>query len=103
MSKTAKARNIASCFMSAVALGALMSGPALAQKAQDTLRIGAYQPIAIIDALYDPQPQSNLMDRVVFDTLVVYDSDNRKIAPSLAESWSQIDPLTDEFKLRKDV
>ena len=103
MSKTAKARNIASCFMSAVALGALMSGPALAQKAQDTLRIGAYQPIAIIDALYDPQPQSNLMDRVVFDTLVVYDSDNRKIAPSLAESWSQIDPLTYEFKLRKDV
>ncbi len=89
--------------MGAAALGALASAPALAQKSQDTLRIGAYQPIAIIDALWDPQPQSNLMDRVVFDTLVVFDVDNRKILPSIAESWSQIDPLTYEFKLRKDV
>ena len=89
--------------MGAAALGALASAPALAQKSQDTLRIGAYQPIAIIDALWDPQPQSNLMDRVVFDTLVVFDVDNRKILPSIAESWSQFDPLTYEFKLRKDV
>jgi peptide/nickel transport system substrate-binding protein len=87
----------------AVALGALSFSPALAQKSQDTLRIGAYQPIAIIDALWDPQPQSNLMDRVVFDSLVSFDYANRKVVPALAESWTQIDPLTYEFKLRKDV
>ena len=53
--------------------------PAWAQKAQDTLRVGAYQPISIIDGIYDPQPQTNLMDRVVFDTLVAYDSDKREV------------------------
>ena len=96
-------RQVMTRLLGVALFGALMSAPALAQKAQDTLRIGAYQPIAIIDAIHDPQPQSNLMDRVVFDTLVTFDSDNRKIVPSLAESWTQIDPQTYEFKLRKDV
>ncbi len=89
--------------LGAAAIGALTCAPALAQKAKDTLRIGAYQPISIIDALYDPQPQSNLMDRVVFDTLVAYDVENRKVVPGIAESWTQIDPLTYEFKIRKDI
>ncbi len=79
------------------------AAPASAQKAKDTLRIGVHQPISVIDAIFDPQPQTNLMDRVVFDSLVAYDSDKRIPVPSLAESWTQIDPLTIEFRLRRDV
>ncbi len=77
--------------------------PALAQKAKNTLRIGVAQPISVIDAIFDPQPQANLMDRVIYDSLAAYDSDKRLVVPSLAESWTQIDPLTVEFRLRKDV
>ena len=65
---------------SALALACAATG-AFAQKAKDTIRIGAAQPIAVIDAVYDPQPQTNLMDRMVFDTLVNYDSDKREIVP----------------------
>ncbi len=90
-------------FMGAAALGLAMASPAMAQKAKDTLRIGVYQPIAIIDPLFDPQPQTDLMNRVVFDTLVGFDVEKKEIVPALAESWTQIDPLTYEFKLRKGV
>lgn len=87
----------------AVVAASLLSWPAQAQKAQDTLRIGVYQPISMIDALYDPQPQTALMDRVVFDTLVQYDSDKREVVPGLADSWTFIDDRTIEFKLRQGV
>ena len=59
----------------AAAACALMCAPALAQKAKDTLRVGAFQPISIVDTFYDPQPHTNLMDRIVFDMLVRYDVD----------------------------
>lgn len=89
--------------MAALGAVAFALSPAAAQKAKDTLRIAVHQPISIVDAIFDPQPQTNLMDRVVFDTLVAYDSDNRKSVPSLAESWTQLDPQTVEFRLRRDV
>lgn len=98
MKSMSRAALLAATFLCSAALS-----PAMAQKAKDTLRVGVHQPISVIDAIYDPQPQSNLMDRVVFDTLVAFDADKRELAPSLAESWTQIDPLTVEFRLRKDV
>ncbi len=76
---------------------------AMAQKSKDTLRVGVYQPIKIVDAIFDPNPQTNLMDRMVFDTLTEYDVENRKVIPHLAESWKRIDPVTVDFKLREDV
>ena len=84
-------------------VGLILALPALAQKAQDTVRIGVYQPISVIDAFYDPQPQTALMDRMVFDTLVQYDSDKREVVPGLAESWRFVDERTIEFKLRHGV
>jgi peptide/nickel transport system substrate-binding protein len=79
------------------------ASPSVAQKAKDNLRVGVYQPISIIDAIFDPQPQTNMLDRMVFDSLVTYDTDKRQYLPGLAESWKRIDPLTTEFKLRRDV
>ena len=87
--------------IAAIALAAF--SPANAQKAKDTLRIAVAQPISIIDAIFDPQPQTNLMDRVIFDTLVFFDSDKREVVSGLAESWKRIDDKTIEFYLRKDV
>ncbi|MCC2096390.1 MAG: hypothetical protein KDJ29_05835, partial [Hyphomicrobiales bacterium] len=81
----------------------LAATPVMAQKSKDTVRIGVYQPISIIDAVFDPHPQANLMDRMVFDSLLTYDTDNRKYLPGLAISWKRIDPLTLELKLRQGV
>lgn len=81
----------------------LAIAPAAAQKSKDTLRVGVHQPISIIDAIFDPNPQTNLMDRMVFDSLVTYDSDKRAVVPSLAESWRMIDDKTIELKLRQGV
>jgi peptide/nickel transport system substrate-binding protein len=86
--------------------GLLVAGaatPTVAQKSKDTLRVGVHQPIAIVDGVFDPQPQTNLMDRMVFDTLIEFDSDARKLVPHLAESWTQVDQTTYEFKLRQGI
>lgn len=88
----------------AAGLGALLlASPAAAQKSKDTLRVGFSQPIRVIDAVFDPNPQTNLMDRVVFDTLVYFDVEGQKVVPLLAESYKRVDPLTIEYKLRQDV
>lgn len=76
---------------------------ASAQKSQNTLRVGVYQPMSIVDSVFDPGPQTDLISRMVFDSLLTYDSDNRKYLPGLAESWKRIDPKTIELALRKGV
>ncbi len=82
---------------------ALASSPALAQKSKDTLRVAFFQPISVVDPIFDPRPESALTGRVVYDHLLAFDAVERKIKPLLAESWSRPTPTTFEFKLRKDV
>jgi peptide/nickel transport system substrate-binding protein len=84
-------------------LAIVTAGEALAQKAKDTLRVALYQPIRMIDAIFNPQPETTLMASAVYDTLVFYDVDARKYRPLLARSWTRIDDKTVEFKLREDV
>jgi peptide/nickel transport system substrate-binding protein len=79
------------------------AAPAVAQKSKDTVRAISEQPISLVDSIYDPQPATTLMTRVVFDGLVEYDVANREYKPALARSWEQIDDTTLEFKLRTDV
>ena len=90
-----------------LALTALTTGliatPAMAQKSKDTLRIGFYDPISIVDATYDPKPETGFLSRAVYDNLLAYDRKNNKYRPSLAKSWKRIDAKTLEFKLRDDV
>ena len=55
-------------FRSALAAAALLlalSGAAEAQKAKDTLRIAFDQPIRLIDAIHNPNPEANVVDRPV--------------------------------------
>jgi peptide/nickel transport system substrate-binding protein len=80
-----------------------LAGAADAQKAKDTVRVALNQPIRLVDAIHNPNPESNLLDRVVMDTLLAYDAVNRRVAPQLAESWSRIDDRTIELKLRRGV
>src|SRR5262245_41950592 len=96
-------RAIAFCLAAALALVALGSGGARADKAHDTLRFAVDQPIRLIDGYLTPNPEADLIDRAVYDTLVGYDVATRTYHGQLAESWKQIDDKTMEFKLRKSV
>ncbi len=76
---------------------------ALAQKAKDTLRIAFDQPIRLIDAIHNPNPEANLIDRAVMSTLVSYDPETRTYQGQLAESWTAVDDHTLDLKLRHGV
>src|SRR5271170_954733 len=64
------------------------NGPANAQKSKDTLRVAFDQPIRLIDALHNPNPEANLIDRAVMDTLIAYDVETKTYQGQLAESWT---------------
>ena len=82
---------------------AAVAMPAAAQKSKDTLRVGFYQPVRLIDSYFQPGPENSLVTRSVFDFLITYDPTNRKYLPGLAESWKRISPTTMEFKLKKGI
>jgi peptide/nickel transport system substrate-binding protein len=88
--------------LAAAALLAL-AGAAQAEKAKDTLRLAVDQPIKLIDATQNPNPEANLIDRAVFDTLIAYDVASKTYHGQLAESWNQVDDKTLELKLRHGV
>jgi peptide/nickel transport system substrate-binding protein len=94
-------RVFASC-LAAAALIALSSF-AHADKAHDTLRFAVDQPIRLLDGYLTPNPEADLVDRAIYDTLVGYDVATRTYHGQLAESWKQIDDKTMEFKLRHGV
>ena len=81
----------------------LVASAALAQKAQDTLRIGLQDPVSTVDIAQDPKPETSFTSEAVFDGLLVYVPASHEFKPELAESWRRVDPRTLEFKLRHDV
>ena len=81
----------------------LVAGPALAQKSKDTLRIGFYDPISIVDATHDPKPETGFLSRAVYDNLLAYDRKSGEFKPALAKSWKRIGAKSIEFKLRDDI
>ena len=76
---------------------------AAAQKSKNTVRIGYYDPISMVDAVYDPKPETGLATRVVYDNLVGFERKTGEFKPLLAKSWKRINPKTIEFNLRDDV
>jgi hypothetical protein len=53
----------------------LAAAPATAQKSKDQLRFGFYQPISMVDSIYDPRPEGSMLQRNIYDTLVTFDAD----------------------------
>jgi peptide/nickel transport system substrate-binding protein len=88
--------------VAAAALCAL-AGPAEAQKSKDTLRVAFDQPIRLIDALHNPNPEANVIDRAVMDNLVTFDVKTKTFKGQLAESWTVVDDKTIDVKLRQGV
>ncbi|MDG2033449.1 MAG: ABC transporter substrate-binding protein [Rhodospirillales bacterium] len=91
---------ISLCF---IITAGFLANPAFGQKSSDTLRIGFYDPISMVDATYDPKPETSFLSRAVYDNLLAYDRESGEFKPSLAKSWKRIGAKTIEFKLRDDV
>jgi peptide/nickel transport system substrate-binding protein len=89
--------------LGAVAVSALLAVPAAAQKSQETLRVALSNPISTIFVENNPDPETDLASRSVFDNLICYDHQKLAFAPLLAQSWTQVDDTTLDLKLRDDV
>lgn len=89
--------------LASVAALAAATAPACAQKAKDTLRIAYLDQISTSDPYIDPQPETTLTSDAVYGKLFVYSPTERQVRPGLAESWTQVDPLTLDIKLREGV
>jgi peptide/nickel transport system substrate-binding protein len=85
------------------ALVSVHSAPALAQKAQDTLRLAINDPFVNLSPYHVAVDEASNFYRTVYETLLVYDERGQKFAPALAKSWTRVDDKTLEFELRDDV
>ena len=77
--------------------------PAAAQKAKDTLRIGYHEPISTVSLYDDPQPETGLTSRAVFDGLLCFDLRTGEYHPLLARSWRFRDEQTLEIDLKEGI
>ncbi|MGZ5828775.1 MAG: ABC transporter substrate-binding protein [Xanthobacteraceae bacterium] len=90
-------------FVLAAACVAVASSYAHGQASKDTLRVAVYQPVPIVDTIYNPSPETSLVANIVFDSLIYFDPASREYKPLLAKSWQRLDDKTVEFKLREGV
>lgn len=81
----------------------VMSAPALAQKANDTLRLAIEDPFSVLDSYYVPHAEAGPFTRVMYNYLVRFDEHHGKFVPELAKSWKRTSPTVLEFELRDDV
>jgi peptide/nickel transport system substrate-binding protein len=89
--------------VSAVACVLLAGAYANGQDAKDTIRVAVYQPVPILDTIYNPSPETSLVANPLFDSLILFDAVTREYKPLLAKSWERINDKTIEFKLRQGV
>lgn len=80
-----------------------MGHAAHAQKSKDTLRVAVTDSIAGVDGLYFAGFDGFITNKIVQDTLVYWDTTDKKMKPQLATEWKRVDPDTLEFKLRQGV
>jgi peptide/nickel transport system substrate-binding protein len=88
--------------ISAAALS-MMAGSAHAQKSKDTLRVAVTDSIPGVDGIYFAGFDGFITNKVVQDTLIVWDTVEKKLKPQLATEWKRVDANTIDFKLREGV
>lgn len=82
---------------------AALSSPALAGKADNTVRFAYDQAPESLDPYFNNVRIGVIIGQHVWDTLVYRDPDTGEYKGQLAESWKQIDDKTIEFKLREGI
>jgi peptide/nickel transport system substrate-binding protein len=81
----------------------LGTGPAAAQKADDTLRIAWRDAVPNLDPYYNALRTGLILSNNAWDTLIYSDPETFQLKPLLATSWRYVDDTTLEFTLRPGV
>lgn len=89
----------------AIAAGilALAGGGAEAQKSKDTLRLAVSESIRGIEGMFFAGVDGFILDKMLQDPLLHYDTKEKKVKPNLATEWKRVGSDTLEFKLRQNV
>ena len=86
-----------------LAAGLVASGPALAGKKDDTLRVAYDQAPENVDPYYNNVRIGVIIAANVWDTLLYRDPMTNEYKGQLAKSWTQVDDKTIDFELREGV
>lgn len=87
----------------AVGLALLLPGAAMAQKAQDTLRVTWRDAVPNVTPYYNSLRTGLVVAHQAWDTLIYRDPDTFQLKPLLATAWRYVDDTTLEFDLRAGV
>lgn len=79
------------------------AGGALADKANDTLRVAFTKELENVDSYFNSSREGVVLQRAIWDGLIYRDPVTNEYEGNLATSWEWIDDTTIEFKLRDDV
>ncbi|HTV72039.1 MAG TPA: ABC transporter substrate-binding protein [Rhizobiaceae bacterium] len=80
-----------------------LPGAALADKSDDTLRIAFSKEVESVDRYFNTAREGVIMGESIWDSLVYRDPESGEYLGNLATSWTWVDDLTLEFKLREGV
>ncbi len=87
----------------ALALSVSATGAALADKANDTLRVAYTKELENVDSYFNSSREGVVLQRAVWDGLIYRDPETNEYKGNLATSWEWIDEKTLELKLREGV
>jgi len=84
-------------------LAMIVAGAAQADKANDTLSVAFTKELETVDSYFNSSREGVVMQRAVWDGLIYRDPQTNEYIGNLATSWTWIDDLTLELKLREGV
>ena len=87
----------------ALAMSVATTGIALADKANDTLRVAYTKELENVDSYFNSSREGVVLQRAVWDGLIYRDPITNEYKGNLATSWEWIDDKTLELKLREGV
>ncbi|UYV36486.1 ABC transporter substrate-binding protein [Rhodobacteraceae bacterium D3-12] len=79
------------------------AAPAVAEKANDTLRVAFTKELENVDSYFNSSREGVVLQRAIWDGLIYRDPATNEYKGNLATSWTWIDDTTLEFKLREGV
>ncbi|SHL91837.1 peptide/nickel transport system substrate-binding protein [Roseovarius litoreus] len=82
---------------------AASAGAALADKANDTLRVAFTKELENVDSYFNSSREGVVLQRAIWDGLIYRDPVTNEYSGNLATSWEWIDDTTLELKLREGV
>src|SRR5690554_6396004 len=86
-----------------VSVFSLTTSTVFAGSDDGTLRVALSGPVDPVDIFIAPGPQAVITVSAVFNPLVAYQSDSKQFTGVIAESWTQIDDSTVEFKIKPNL